>query len=490
MESKLGQYWRKVNQWFYRTADRALDEAYKAALKIKAIEDEHFGGKNIAISATNNQVATYFQNDLHKYLKIVRIRLAEFQTSRTVTGNNYPQPPDSQQFDSQGFNDINPYTQDIEYEARILEKLSFIDDILTRYAENTQPAANPDTQRSNFGQRAIDFIAPPGEGSSLALDRSAPANLTNTPSSTIGGRQSDNMPIRPERSDDNINKKPIIDPSLISTFRRIQQDLNPKAEIQVIQNYRFNQTKTRSALRFILLLILVPLLVQYISKIVLVGPIVDSYRTYHHSDVFLNVNLEQEAFEQLEMFEKNLRFKHIVGLTPKLTAEQMEGKIGHFAVPTNPSTAIRFFVVRLEADALGVRVRGAGVLFTVEDYDGGVHEFGPAAWNRPSFATASAHVHTRRTAQRLAWRDVGNHRIDPGSQDDAATVLRFICCRGFAGARVADRRQLWRQRLDPGTVCAVMGPPVRSTSASAYAAHHRMGHLGLRPHAGLHGAGQ
>ena len=325
MESKLGQYWRKVNQWFYRTADRALDEAYKAALNIKAIEDEHFGGEKIAISATNNQVATYFQNDLSKYLKIVRIRLAEFQTSRTVTGNNYPQPPDSQQFDSQGFNDINPYTQDIEYEARILEKLSFIDDILARYADNTQPAAR-DTQRSNFGQRAIDFIAPPGEGSSLAIDRSAPANLTNTPSSTIGG-QSNNMPIRPVRSDDNINKKPIIDPSLISTFRRIQQDLNPKAEIQVIQNYRFNQTKTRSALRFILLLILVPLLVQYISKIVLVGPIVDSYRTYHHADVFLNVNLEQEAFEQLEMFEKNLRFKHIVGLTPKLTAEQMEEKV-------------------------------------------------------------------------------------------------------------------------------------------------------------------
>ena len=327
MESKLGQYWRKVNQWFYRTADRALDEAYKAALKIKAIEDEHFGGEKIAISATNNQVATYFQNDLHKYLKIVRIRLAEFQTSRTVTGNNYPQPPDSQQFDSQGFNDINPYTQDIEYEARILEKLSFIDDILTRYADNTQPAANPDTQRSNFGQRAIDFIAPPGEGSSLTIDRSAPANLTNTPSSTIGGRQSDNMPIRPERSDDNINKKPIIDPSLISTFRRIQQDLNPKAEIQVIQNYRFNQTKTRSALRFILLLILVPLLVQYISKIVLVGPIVDSYRTYHQSDVFLNVNLQREAFEEMEMFEKNLKFKQMVGLTPKLTTEQMEEKV-------------------------------------------------------------------------------------------------------------------------------------------------------------------
>ncbi len=139
------------------------------------------------------------------------------------------------------------------------------------------------------------------------------------------------MPTRPTRSDDNINKKAIIDPSLIATFRRIQQDLNPKAETQVLENYRFHQGKTRTALRFVLMLILVPLLVQYISKIVLVGPIIDSYRSYRHANVFLNINLEQEAFEKMEMFEKNLKFKQLVGLAPRLTTEQMEEKIKHKA---------------------------------------------------------------------------------------------------------------------------------------------------------------
>jgi hypothetical protein len=122
--NQFGRFWRKANQWFYRTADRALDEAYKAALKIKAIEDEHFGGEKIAIASEYNgsQVATYFQNDLNKYLNIARIRLVEFQTSRTVTGNNYPRSLDGQQFDP-SFSSINSYTQDIEQEARILEKL-------------------------------------------------------------------------------------------------------------------------------------------------------------------------------------------------------------------------------------------------------------------------------------------------------------------------------------------------------------------------------
>jgi CemA family len=335
MENRLNKFWRKANQWFYRTADRALDEAYKAALKIKAIEDEHFGGEKIEVSPGygTNQVATYFQNDLNKYLGIARIRLAEFQASRTVTGNNYPQP-ESQQFDSRGVNDINSYTQDIEYEARILEKLSFIDELLTRYADNTTEI-DPNPQRSTFGQRAVNFIAPPAPADSLSIvdaanqNRSQPANGTPTPATSLGRRQPNRMPNRLDRTGENVNndKKAIIDISLINTFRRIQQDLNPNADVQVLENYRFNQGKTRTSLRFILMLILVPLLVQYISKIIIVGPTIDAYRSYHHSDVFLNVNLEQEALEEMEMFEKNIKFKHMVGLTPKLTAEEMEEKI-------------------------------------------------------------------------------------------------------------------------------------------------------------------
>jgi CemA family len=344
MENTLKQYWRKANQWFYRTADRALDEAYKAALKIKAIEDEHFGGEKIAIgtAASTNQIATYFQNDLNKYLNIARIRLAEFQTSRTVTGNNYPQP-DTQQFDSRGFNDINPYTQDIEYEARILEKLSFIDEILTRYSDRTAQLEDFNPQRSSFGERAIDLIAPPNQGNSLSIDRTRSANSRNNPDNEIAPRQSDTIPAQ---SSENINKRPFVDPSLISTFRRIQQDLNPRSEPQVLENYRFNQSKTRTALRYILLLILVPLLVQISSKIVVVGPIIDTYRGNQHSDVFLNVNLEREAFEEMELFEKSLKFKHMVGLTPKLTTEQIEAQIQAKA------QAVKIDFYRKSADAV------------------------------------------------------------------------------------------------------------------------------------------
>ncbi len=334
--NQFTQYWRKANQWFYRTADRALDEAYKAALKIKAIEDEHFGGDKIFIpsAAAGNQIAAYFQTDLTKYLNIARIRLAEFQTSRTLTGNNYPQPTDSQQFD-RGFNSINPYTSDVEQEARILEKLSFVDEILTRYAdapresvfsEEIAPTNTLPPQRSTFGQRAIDSIVSSGGGLSIS-NNSQPNNFSDNSTNSIDRRQPNNMPNRADRPNSNSNRKAIIDPSLIDTFRRLQQDLDPNAEAKVVESYRSNQNKTKGSLRFILILILVPLLVQYTSKIVAIGPAIDFYRTTRHADVFLNVNLEKEAMEEMERFEKKLKFKQMVGLAPKLNAEQQEEKI-------------------------------------------------------------------------------------------------------------------------------------------------------------------
>ena len=324
--NNLGRFWRRANQWFYRTADRALDEAYKAALKIKAIEDEHFGGEKIEIASEYNgsQVATYFQNDLNKYLNIARIRLAEFQTSRTVTGTNYPRSPDGQQFDP-SFSSINPYTQDIEQEARILEKLSFIDEILTRYADRTE---TDEYLEEIFGQATPGEILPASDDRSISIGRNEPTQLTNNPPAKVKKRRPENpLMNRSDPATDNISKKPIIDPSLIEIFKRIQQDLNPQAEAQVIENYRYSQRKTKTSLRYLLILILVPLLMQYVSKIVLVGPAIDLYRSYRPADVFLNVNLETEALAEMERFEKNLKFKELVGLAPKLNNEQYEEQL-------------------------------------------------------------------------------------------------------------------------------------------------------------------
>ena len=76
----------RLRQWFSRTPDRALDQAYEAALKIRQIEANYFSGN--PISAANGQYSpsaySLLQKDRNKYLGIIKRQMAVFRTSRNT----------------------------------------------------------------------------------------------------------------------------------------------------------------------------------------------------------------------------------------------------------------------------------------------------------------------------------------------------------------------------------------------------------------------
>lgn len=62
LSKRINEYLRNANQWFLETPERALEQAYKAALLIKAIEDKHFDGNKISADSTNlSQQISYLQ---------------------------------------------------------------------------------------------------------------------------------------------------------------------------------------------------------------------------------------------------------------------------------------------------------------------------------------------------------------------------------------------------------------------------------------------
>ena len=75
-----------ANRWLKRTPERALDEAYEAALKIKSIEDTHFNGGLISDEAGNysDSVRSLFRRDLNVYLETIKVRLIEFKASNSI----------------------------------------------------------------------------------------------------------------------------------------------------------------------------------------------------------------------------------------------------------------------------------------------------------------------------------------------------------------------------------------------------------------------
>ncbi len=268
MFAGLSGYWQDVNEWFFRTPDRALDEAYKAALKVQSIEDENGGQK---IEEHDPKLPTYLRADLQKYLRIAKLRLTEFQTSRSIDARKNDAPD-------------SPYGTDIETEALVLEKLQFIDWILARYSTKPAPTPAPVNKQPVFIN--FDQPKPPGKNNLL------------------------------------------IDTTVVNTLKKIRQDLSPAAEQEIVSTFRASKDLTKNSLRFVLTMLLIPLLVHFMSKFLVIGPIVDAYYPQaHRENIFINSNLEKEALEDLERFERHLKFQSLTGVTPPLSEEELETKV-------------------------------------------------------------------------------------------------------------------------------------------------------------------
>ena len=314
-----------MNQWFFQTPERALDQAYDASLIIKALEDEYFGGQKIDPQhlTAGNQVYSYFEEELQKYLNITRLRLAEFKASRSVLSLSDPR--------LSGISWRNNRMRDEEDMsdrlALRLEKLRFIDDILSRYQPSPSPSmaliprppANPVGTTPPQSRSSASSLTPPSprsrrrkSGPSRNQDYSYTTNAMNLPEDELEAI---------------IDRTSFVPRSILGTFDRLRRELDPEAEEEVVKSFRSSKTKTVVSLRFVLLLILVPLLMHQVSKNFLVGPIVDHFRPETNATLFLNEEMEEEALADLERFEHRLKFQSLLYNSPRLTDEETEEKI-------------------------------------------------------------------------------------------------------------------------------------------------------------------
>ncbi len=318
---KLPSFLRFANQWFSRTPERALDQAYRAALKIKAIEDEHFNGEKISTKSRNygNNTISYFKSDLNKYLNIIRVRLGEFKTSRSFVALYSPQSAN----DLNGRSRINLDRSeefDIESQAIIIEKLNFIDEIIAKYS------------RSNSVDRSLSLIP-------VLPNQVVPSNPERQVSANTDKERSQGWQREAISQNNSLesmsDKTGAVPRSIIRTVNRIQKELDPKAEEEVVQKFRNSRDKTIISIKFILTLIIVPILTQQIAKTFIVGPIVEQYRSHIEPVEFLNINLEEEFVEELERYEQKLHFQSLLLAAPEISHEEIEGKVREKAQELN-----------------------------------------------------------------------------------------------------------------------------------------------------------
>ncbi|MEH2265342.1 proton extrusion protein PcxA [Nostoc sp.] len=302
---KIYSFLLAAYRWYLQTPERSLHEAYDAALKIKEIEDKHFNGNKIDIdSATySKSVMDYFESDLNKLLKIAKMRLTEFKGSRWFLNEE-----NQKAAEKAGIEHPSP--------SLVLEKLNFIDRVISKYTINSEQITS----------NAL-VVKPPNLPVNVISDeKSLLVNVPTLPPK-IPTQDSDKKP-KPKGK---IDTTGVLPRSILSTITRLQVELDPNAEKEVIQNFRQTQRRTIISIRFILLLIIVPLLTHQIAKAFVVGPSVEHFRSSEQMQIFLNSEMEEEALEELERFEEKLKFQNLIKNAPPLSSEQMETEMANKA---------------------------------------------------------------------------------------------------------------------------------------------------------------
>jgi CemA family len=275
---KIYSFLLAAYRWYLQTPERSLHEAYDAALKIQEIENKHFNGNKIDIDSAmySNSVMDYFESDLNKLLKIARMRLTEFRGSRWFLNEE-----NQKAAQKAGIEYLSP--------SLVLEKLNYIDQVISKYT----------TSSDQTPSKALVVQPPNLPVNSVTSDEKS--LLVNTPT----------LPPKIPNQD-------------LNNISRLQVELDPNSEEEVIQSFRQTQKRTIISIRFILLLIIIPLLTHQIAKAFVVGPIIDRFRSTQEMQIFLNSEMEEEALVELQRFEEKLKFENLIIKAPPLLPEQME----------------------------------------------------------------------------------------------------------------------------------------------------------------------
>ncbi|HHP7231476.1 MAG TPA: proton extrusion protein PcxA [Xenococcaceae cyanobacterium] len=295
-------------KWLSATPERALDAAYRAAIKIKAIEDNHFNGGKVSNEGVgySDSVIKVFRADVNSYLNTIKVRLTEFKISRTLRNFSETKPKSTTTIleSNNSLADARDLTT--------IEKLNFIDSVVTKY--QTQYS---ETTRATLPEK-LDEVQLNGK-----ILEKKPHKTPDQP-----------LIIKQKGKEANLetitNKTGVLPRSFMRTLNRIKQEIDPKSETseeEVLKKFRRSRNKTAISVRFLLILIIIPLFTHQFTKTFLILPIVEKYFNQHESVIFINKDLEEAAFMELHRYEENLHFKSLIGLAPPISNAEIETEL-------------------------------------------------------------------------------------------------------------------------------------------------------------------
>lgn len=306
-----GLGFNRLTQWLSRRQMRVLEEAYQGALEIKALEDKYFDGGKIAYSPTHSKtVYAYVKSLRDRQLLRVRSNLTQFQVNSFILPSNTPtaevKPDLSPDSSSNGtLKDIstanlaaNPQRRQ---ETTVLEKLKFIDTIISKYRESLDDLELPSVPPP-------DAAAKPSPKASRPADKDEVARLVD--------------PVIMEMN------TPAAKPHRIGFFKGrlpIGKEIEAYEE-QVVQQLRLQRKQSRIAQRWLVILLLIPILMHFLSKQLVFEPLLGNYSNKNPTRVELSQEIQEKFLAEMTRFKEGLEVQDLLGLAPTNMTEAEKRK--------------------------------------------------------------------------------------------------------------------------------------------------------------------
>lgn len=295
----MNKHWNYAH-WFWQTPERALDIAYNAVLNIKALEDNYFNGQKILLPYKySNNVASYLQAELNKCLRIAQSRLTEFKFSSflfnlSVIHSFYSREALNTLQIEQDNQNYSGQTAKVKVVARTtIAKLKLIDETLAKYK---RPKLKSRSDPRSFLNKKREF----DNKALVKLEQEVISEKTRVPSEEPNKL----MSRKKVEVKSPFEKSGPFPSSIGRTFRKFKRDLLPNAESEVVEEFRTSRYRTVTSIRYLLLLILVPLLLNQLSKSFIIEPLLNGFWSNKPSELFLNSSQEERALTELKFLKK------------------------------------------------------------------------------------------------------------------------------------------------------------------------------------------
>ncbi|PZV14757.1 MAG: hypothetical protein DCF20_12290 [Pseudanabaena sp.] len=308
---------QNVLSWVKNTPERAIDEAFEAAVNIKRIEEETFKGNKISNDGSfGESVFSVFEIQLQKYLRTINARLNFYKVSASLP---YLQTQSSSNQANRAITKYAANNQDNDPVGNgqlsanqlggnsrrfsIYQKLAFIDYTLERY--------------TRASEQIIDVVVKPSGSTNISNGRQ---DLESEDSDTEPDekfqlfRNTKSKSYRPPQQVTSVEKS-ILPGSFFKAFDRIKRNLSGSYtdyEKDLVEELRQSRKRINEALRYIVILVISVIAVQFLSKALIFSPMINSFIDTNNLAVKFSPAVEERAFNALRLSRERIEFEYMI----------------------------------------------------------------------------------------------------------------------------------------------------------------------------------